>query len=160
MLSGELREKGEESQQPTKRFSKFRKCFVAARDRASESQKTEEGDESSEWRFVGRHLAECVFGCLIGTASTRSCRRVEMWTTCGPRQSIRDYAQVTANGDRTDTYDRCLRVRLQQLVNNFFKLRRFHGERSMKQLWEVARYSKSEAFCVVEGRGNWSMDYE
>ncbi|EXF79752.1 hypothetical protein CFIO01_10212 [Colletotrichum fioriniae PJ7] len=54
-----------------------------------------------------------------------------------------------------------MRVRLQQLVNNFFDVRRFHqGEYTMKEVWEAAQKSKHQAFVSIRGTEarSWSID--
>ncbi|KXH48872.1 hypothetical protein CNYM01_04888 [Colletotrichum nymphaeae SA-01] len=53
-----------------------------------------------------------------------------------------------------------MRVRLQQLVNNFYDVRRFHQrEYTMKELWEAAQKSKHKAFVSVRDTEaqSWSI---
>lgn len=60
-----------------------------------------------------------------------------------------------------ERYRGFMRVRLQQLVNNFFDVRRFHqGEHTMKELWEAAQKSKHQAFVSIRDTEaqSWSID--
>ncbi|KAH0266645.1 hypothetical protein KCU91_g10622, partial [Aureobasidium melanogenum] len=51
----------------------------------------------------------------------------------------------------SNQYRGYLRVRLQQLVNNFFDARRFHAdELSMEALWRAAQVSRNQAFVSVK----------
>ena len=70
-----------------------------------------------------------------------------------------DYAGPLSEGDRNEEYEGYLRVRVQQLVNNFFEIRRFHDEHPMKELWEVARKRKNQAFVSVKDEeiGQWKI---
>ncbi|KAG7051913.1 hypothetical protein JMJ77_0002526 [Colletotrichum scovillei] len=76
---------------------------------------------------------------------------VETFTTIDePRQS-----------ETPGRYRGFMRVRLQQLVNNFFDARRFHERKySMKELWEAAQKSKHKAFVSVRDTDarSWSID--
>nr|OQO19695.1 hypothetical protein B0A51_12068 [Rachicladosporium sp. CCFEE 5018] len=56
-----------------------------------------------------------------------------------------------ADSDTSNEYRGYLRVRVQQLVNNFYDLRRFHEqEYSLKQLWQAAQRSGHKAFVSVK----------
>lgn len=62
---------------------------------------------------------------------------------------------------RPNSYQGFMRVRLQQIVNNFYDARRFHGtEYSMEKLWEAAQKSKQQAFVSLkdEEARSWTMD--
>ena len=66
---------------------------------------------------------------------------------------------MVADGD--NKYQGYFRVRLQQLVHNFFDLRRFHEEEyPMERLWQAAKRSKDGVFASVreEGIGLWTMN--
>ncbi|KAK6442069.1 hypothetical protein LTR95_001688 [Oleoguttula sp. CCFEE 5521] len=55
------------------------------------------------------------------------------------------------DSDTSHEYRGYLRVRVQQLVNNFYDLRRFHEqEYSLKQLWQAAQRSGHKAFVSVK----------
>ena len=61
-----------------------------------------------------------------------------------------DYQPLSPEPRGASEYKGYLRVRLQQLVNNFFDARRFHeDEYSMKQLWEAAQRSHNKAFVSL-----------
>lgn len=60
-----------------------------------------------------------------------------------------DYIQPT--GVSPHEYRGYMRVRLQQLVNNFFDARRFHADEfSMQVLWRAAQASRNQAFVSVK----------
>ncbi|KAF2146435.1 uncharacterized protein K452DRAFT_282607 [Aplosporella prunicola CBS 121167] len=68
-----------------------------------------------------------------------------------------DYTETEGKGDG---YEGFLRVRWQQLVNNFFEARRFHeDEFPMEKLWEKAQNSRNQAFVSVKDEeiGLWIM---
>ncbi|KAI0024492.1 hypothetical protein F4780DRAFT_604121 [Xylariomycetidae sp. FL0641] len=57
---------------------------------------------------------------------------------------------VPEPGDDEIGYQGYLKVRVQQLVNNFFEVRKFHPEEySMRTLWKAAQNSRNNAFVSV-----------
>lgn len=57
-----------------------------------------------------------------------------------------------------EKYRGFLRVRLQQIVNNFYEVRRFHEhEYSMEKLWEISQTSRNKMFVSVkdEEKNHW-----
>lgn len=59
------------------------------------------------------------------------------------------------------SYKGFMRVRLQQLVHNFYDARRFHeAEYSMKRLWEAAQNSRNQAFVSLKDdeAQSWTVD--
>ena len=137
-----------EDREPVDRFRKIREKFVAVRDRAPKEQGTEDGILQNVFLVVGK---DCVDSVLSESGNVD-----DMWVWAVDP----DYAKASLEGESKDEYVSCLRVRLQQLVNNFFELKRFQNEYSMKELWDVAQRSKNQAFVSVKDEeiGQWTMN--
>ncbi|KAK1722030.1 hypothetical protein BDP67DRAFT_561499 [Colletotrichum lupini] len=165
---------GREDEERLASFRILRTRFKSIRDRGTRSQ-TQEGIVSgapvySETSALEGGIIRNVF-LMVDKPSVKSVlgahRLVDdMWVwAVDPGHDDVDETLTTNDEPRQSEtprrYRGFMRVRLQQLVNNFYDVRRFHQrEYTMKELWEAAQKSKHQAFVSihdVEAR-IWSID--
>ena len=143
------------------RFQKLREQFVLIRDRAPKKQRTSEGATAKSGGLSDGVLQNVFLVAdrdSVDSVLSKSGNVDDMWIwAVDPDYDV--HATTSSKSDQKDEYEGCLRVRLQQLVNNFFEVRRFHEEYSMKNLWEAAQKSKNQAFVSTrdEESGQWTM---
>ncbi|KAG9656845.1 hypothetical protein KCU95_g12376, partial [Aureobasidium melanogenum] len=135
------------------RFQVLRQHFRKVRDRSPERQSTAlypltDRDELEDGILKNVFLVidqQCVDSLFSQTANVD-----DMWVYAVDPDYIQPTG-TTALKTRPNEYRGYMRVRLQQLVNNFFDARRFHADEfSMQALWRAARPSKNQAFVSVE----------
>lgn len=146
-------------------FQQLQEHFKSIRDRASKRRRQDQGDASSSAQTERGGLRDGILQnvfLMIDKASVRSVisRRGfvdEMWVwAVDPDFKHGDVATTTEKSTDTplasgSSYKGFLRVRLQQLVNNFYDARRFHEEEyPMAKLWEAAQKSTNHAFVSVK----------
>ncbi|KAI3559417.1 hypothetical protein CABS01_00503 [Colletotrichum abscissum] len=165
---------GREDEERLASFRILRTRFNSIRDRGTRSQ-TQEGIVSgapvySETSALEGGIIRSVF-LMVDKPSVKSAlgahRLVDdMWVwAVDPDHDDADETLTTNDEPRQSEtpgrYRGFMRVRLQQLVNNFYDVRRFHQrEYAMKKIWEAAQKSKHQAFVSihdVEAR-SWSID--
>jgi hypothetical protein len=126
------------------RFQALRQHFIAVRDRPSERQSTKSNTQLQDGILRNVFLVidqQCVESLLSPWMPGVD----DAWVyAIDP-----DYLQPSTNA-AADVYRGYMRVRLQQLVNNFFNVRRFHEDGfSMEELWRAAQNSRHCAFVSV-----------
>ncbi|KAK1535299.1 hypothetical protein CPAR01_08841 [Colletotrichum paranaense] len=165
---------GREDEERLASFRILRTRFKSIRDRGTRSQ-TQEGIISaapvySETSALEGGIIRNVF-LMVDKPSVKSVlgahRLVDdMWVwAVDPDHDDADETLTTNDEPRQSEtpgrYRGFMRVRLQQLVNNFYDVRRFHQrEYAMKKIWEAAQKSKHQAFVSIhdlEAR-SWSID--
>lgn len=132
------------------RFQALRQHFIAVRDYPSERQSTaidtqtdhgalRDGILRNVFLVIDQQCAESLLSDLMPGVDDAWVYAVDP-----------DYLQPTTD-TATDEYKGYMRVRLQQLVNNFFDARRFHGDEfSMEELWRAAQSSRHRAFVSLK----------
>jgi uncharacterized pyridoxamine 5'-phosphate oxidase family protein len=135
------------------RFQALRQHFMAVRDYHSERQSTapdtqlQDGILRNVFLVIDQQCVESLLSPWMPGVDDAWVYAVDP-----------DYLQHTTDA-AADEYRGYMRVRLQQLVNNFFDARRFHeNEFSMEELWRVAQSSRHCAFVSVkeEERKLWT----
>ncbi|KAK1727960.1 hypothetical protein CaCOL14_009964 [Colletotrichum acutatum] len=165
---------GREDEERLAKFRILRTRFKSLRDRCLGSQ-TQKGNISgasmqSETNGLEDGILQNVFLMVDkpGVESVVGAHGLvdDMWIwAIDPDYDDADELPTTIDESRPsetpERYRGFMRVRLQQVVNNFFDVRRFHERKySMKELWEAAQKSKQKAFVSVrdsEAR-SWSID--
>lgn len=136
----------------------LRQRFRTIRDSASSNKKRKIESKTSS-TGLEQGVLENVFlvitqACVDSVLSSASVDDMWVW-------AVDPDFEAPAEQRLTESrYNGCLRVRLQQLVHNFFDARRFHeGEHSLEQLWRAAQGSKNQAFVSLksEEAGLWTM---
>lgn len=177
----ESREQQETDEKRAAKFQVLRRHFKSLRDRAPKRQRQEQADSSAPTQaerggledgilqnvflFIDRPCVDALF---------RPGLVDDMWVwAVDPDYDAADTvttaaAATTATEGSTSTertsenrYEGFMRVRLQQLANNFYDARRFHeDEHPMSALWEAAQKSKNQAFVSLkeEEARKWIMD--
>jgi hypothetical protein len=150
---------GEEDEALEVKLDKLRDAFKLIRDAAPE--KREGGEETAVHSSGG--LEEGILGnvfLVFDGASMDSMddafRRDDMWV-CAVDPDYKGGSLPTPSGQEDtregdeEVYKGYLRVRVQQLVNNFFNMRYFHSEEyTLADLWAVAANSHNRAFVSVD----------
>ncbi|KXH35840.1 hypothetical protein CSIM01_00554 [Colletotrichum simmondsii] len=166
---------GREDEEGLAKFRILRTRFKSIRDRGLESQKTEgvlsSAPVHTETSGLEDGILQNVF-LMVDRPSVKSVVGAHglvddmwVWAIDPDYDDDADELPTTIDGSRPSEtpgrYRGFMRVRLQQLVNNFFDMRRFNARKySMKELWEAAQKSKHKAFVSVrdtEAR-SWSID--
>lgn len=143
------------------KFERLRERFKSVPDRAPKKQRIGVDVRAESGGLLDEILRnvflvidhDCVNSVLSGAGSVD-----DMWVWAVDP----DYKAGAAltKDDQKDEYKGHLRVRLQQLVNNFFDARRFQeDDYSMKALWEAAQKTRNKAFVSVNDAeaGLWKM---
>lgn len=162
-------------------FQKLREHFKSIRDRVPKKQRREQtalsGPAQAERGGLQDGILQNVF-LIVDKSSAGSVLSghglvddMWVWAADPDYDDAKDAsAAVTAaaaatEGSMSAETHRCykgfMRVRLQQLINNFYDARRFHeNDCPMPKLWEAAQKSKHRAFVSLkddEAR-SWSID--
>jgi hypothetical protein len=127
------------------RFQALRQHFVAVRDHHSERQSTapntqlQDGILRNVFLVIDQQCVESLLSDLMPGVDNAWVYAIDP-----------DYQHPTTDA-AADEYRGYIRVRLQQLVNSFFDVRRFHeDEFSMEELWRAAQSSRHRAFVSVK----------
>lgn len=89
-------------------------------------------------------------GCVSSTVGTMKGRVDDMWVWAVD-PTYEDKLETEEAQPEGAKYRGFFRVRLQQIVNNFYELRRFHEhEYSMEKLWEISQTSRDQVFISVK----------
>lgn len=135
---------GDESKGTT--FQKLREQFISIRDRKTGSEETVDGLDDG----ISRNVVLVIDKASVDSVRTSRENVDDMWVWALDPDYKADIEELSEE-DRTEEYKGYMRVRLQQLVNNFYEVRRFHNEEySMKKLWNIAKKSRNEAFVSVK----------
>jgi hypothetical protein len=130
------------------RFQTLRQHFVAARDHASgtDMQASRGGLPDGILRNVFLVIdQQCVNSLLSRTADPD-----DTWVYAVDPDYLPSTDAAT-DETRATEYRGYMRVRVQQLVNNFFDARRFHeDELPMQVLWHAAQPSRLQAFVSIK----------
>lgn len=172
------------------RFQKLRERFKSIRDRVPGSQRQEYATSSalaqqSDHGGLRDGILQNVFlvddKYSTGSVLSRGGLVDDMWVWAVDPDYLEDDADEDSAAAATTTtgtsiegstltgecpressvYKGFMRVRLQQLVNNFYDARRFHqDEYPVRKLWEAAQKSKHQAFVSLkdEDARSWSVD--
>jgi hypothetical protein len=135
------------------RFQALRQGFVAARDQVSAGRVTAIDTQTSHAGLqdgILRNVFLVIDQQCVNSLLSRTADPDDAWVYAVDP----DYLQSTdAANDETQPngYQGYMRVRVQQLVNNFFDARRFHeDEFPMQALWRAAQPSRLQAFVSVK----------
>ncbi|KAL2874111.1 hypothetical protein SGCOL_010699 [Colletotrichum sp. CLE4] len=175
LVIDEVQREERETEERLAKFRVLRERFKSIRDRGLESQTIREDvvfSASMQSRTGGLEdgILQNVFlvvdkqsvGSVLGAQGLVD----DMWVwAIDPDYDDADELSTPIDGpsspETSGRYRGFMRVRLQQLVNNFFNVRRFRQrEFAMKELWEAAQKSKHQAFVSLrddEAR-SWSID--
>lgn len=145
------------------RFQVLRQHFRNVRDRAPRRQKTASNMQTDlgalEDGILGNVFLVIDERCVSSLCSLTG-NVDDMWVYAVDP----DYSSpigTSAVGISSKEYRNYLRVRLQQLVNNFFDARRFHADEfPMQTLWRAAQPSRNSAFVSVKESEQqlWTFD--
>jgi uncharacterized pyridoxamine 5'-phosphate oxidase family protein len=135
------------------RFQVLRHHFIDLRDRPSKRQKTATATQTDRGALrdgILRNVFLVIDQQCVESLLSRMPNVDDAWVYAVDP----DYIQPTdtaAESTQPNQYRGYLRVRLQQLVNNFFDARRFHeDEFPMSALWRAAQSSRHHAFVSVK----------
>ncbi|KAH0343519.1 hypothetical protein KCU81_g5144, partial [Aureobasidium melanogenum] len=135
------------------RFQVLRQHFRKVRDRTLKRQSTAlypQTDRSELRDGILRNVFLVIDQQCVESLSSQTANVDDMWVYAVDP----DYTHptgTTAPEVPSKEYRGYLRVRLQQLVNNFFDARRFHADEfSMQALWTAAQASRNQAFVSVK----------
>jgi hypothetical protein len=147
-------------------FHELRKHFRSIREQppskrrrvGGESQTDSFGFPESILRNVFLVIDEQSFDSVLSTSGNVD--DMWVWAVDVDYEPTKDLQEADPD-EHNNKYPGHFRVRLQQLVHNFFVLRRFHDdEYPMEHLWQEARRSKNGVFVSVreEEIGLWTMN--
>lgn len=175
---GDRSEQEETEETRAAKFQKLREHFKSIRDRAPKRQKQDQASLSAPTQAGRGGLQDGLLQNVFLVVDKSSAGSVlfgpgfvdDMWVWANDpdhddaNDASAAAAATTEGSNSTGTrssYKGFMRVRVQQLVNNFYDARRFHEDNySMAKLWEAAQKSKNQAFVSVkddEAR-SWTMD--
>lgn len=180
------REQQEIDERRAAKFQVLRRHFKSLRDRAPKRQRQEQAASSAPTQAERGGLEDGILQnvfLVIDRPCVESLFKPgivdDMWVwaidpdydaadTITTAAATATTAATTATERSTSTertsesrYEGFMRVRLQQLANNFYDARRFHeDEHPMSALWEAAQKSKNQAFVSLkeEEAREWIMD--
>lgn len=134
-------------------LAKLRKHFKWVRDRAKKRRKSHEAldvDRSGIPRGLLRNVFLVIDQDAMDSIRGPSPLADNAWIWAIDPDYKGDVASMTKNGLK-DEYYGYMRVRVQQLVNNFWDIRHYReGEFSLPMLWEAAKQSRNHAFVSVD----------
>lgn len=155
-------------------FQRLREHFISIRDRAPKGQRQEPADVGAptEAQRIGLQegIAQNVFLVVDKDSAASVLSRYgfvdDMWvwavdpdydgatsaaTTCSIPEDTIFTTGTPSSSSSSSSYKGFMRVRLQQLVNNFYDARRFHeDEYPMAKLYEAAQKSAHQAFVSLK----------
>lgn len=159
-------------------FQELREQFKSIRNQAPQREKIKENASNASTKSEGGSFQDGILQNVFLMIDKNSVGSVLsghglvddmwIWAIDPDHNSANDAsaAAATSEGPRSigtppSGYKGFIRVRLQQLVHNFYDARRFHGrDYPMRKLWEAAQKSKHRAFVSLkddEAR-SWSID--
>jgi hypothetical protein len=141
-------ENAKESDEMDVKSQRLREHFKSLRDRAPKRQRTGDMTKSNALGLSDGLLRNVVLfidkACNESVLATGHVDDMWLWAL------DLDY-DADPNTSQTAEYGGYLRVRVQQLFNNFFELRRYQSEEyQMLKIWEMAQMSKNDAFVSVK----------
>ncbi|KAI1171967.1 hypothetical protein F4777DRAFT_27641 [Nemania sp. FL0916] len=145
----------EEDQTTEARFDVLRSTFKSIVDRAPKKKKIGHGTKAQDSGLEDGVLSNMFLVAdreSIDTVMTGPGIADDMWVWAIDPDFDSGSAAQEAKGEEADgEFKGYMRVRLQQLVNNFFQQRHFHPEEQpLASLWKAATKSKNRAFVSVK----------
>ncbi|KAG9594787.1 hypothetical protein KCU77_g3777, partial [Aureobasidium melanogenum] len=135
------------------RFQLLRQHFQNVRDRTSKRQSTAlypQTDRNELQDGILKNVFLVIDQQCVDSLFSQTANVDDMWVYAVDPDYIQPTGTVAVETP-SNQYRGYLRVRLQQLVNNFFDARRFHADEfSMQALWRTAQASRNQAFVSVE----------
>nr|OQO24699.1 hypothetical protein B0A51_08613 [Rachicladosporium sp. CCFEE 5018] len=138
---------------PEALFARLRQQFRSLNRRPAKRRKMEDSDENA---IPSDEILSNVFLVVsdqsMESQFNESAHPDDAWLwAVDPDYEDKPSVDTPVDSDASDEYRGYLRVRVQQLVNNFYDLRRFHEhEYSLKQLWQAAQRSGHKAFVSLK----------
>ncbi|KAI1102617.1 hypothetical protein F4804DRAFT_343098 [Jackrogersella minutella] len=146
------------------KFNAMREAFKSVVDRAPKEQRIGHGTKTGSDGLVDDGILNNVFLVIdrdsieAGMSVTGIVDDMWVWAVDPDFKSGPPLTKETEEGPKEE-FRGYMRVRLQQLANNFFEQRHFHAEEQpLARLWKAAATSKNKAFVSVKEDevGLWS----
>ncbi|KAI1852625.1 hypothetical protein JX266_002166 [Neoarthrinium moseri] len=146
VTSGETAEEGREDLTTT--FQRLRESFRSVRDRPPKEALSAKGSGLVEGLL--RNVFLVVDRDAVKSVSKHTRSVDDMWVWAIDPDFEPNTTPSSGEGVKSDRYQGYMRVRLQQLVKNFYEMRRWHADEfSMQALWEAAQLSRDQLFVSV-----------